>query len=193
MILNSVTMKNRLVLVVLVATMANMVARAQMLAGNVDALWLATLSPSIGAELVVGERTSLGLHGLLMTKPLGKDIKLKALQPEYRYYFSGRPMYREFIGIGAIAATYDITWSGKVYDGTAMGLGLTFGYVLPLKKRLNIDFHAGFGFIRYSHKEYFVGDQFDVDYVFDGEQRANAKGYYLLPTRIGVSISYIFR
>jgi hypothetical protein len=100
-------------------------------------------------------------------------------------------MFREFIGIGGIGAVYDITWSGKVYDGTALGLGLTFGYVLPLKKRLNIDFHAGFGFIHYKHKEYFVGDQYDADYIFDGEQRANASGYYLLPTRIGVSVSYI--
>ena len=41
------------------------------------------------------------------------------------------------------------------------------------------------------HKEYFVGDQYDADYIFDGEQRANASGYYLLPTRIGVSVSYM--
>ena len=103
------------------------------------------------------------------------------------------PMYKEFIGLGAIGATYDIKWAGKVYDGTGLGLGLTFGYVMPIKSRINIDFHAGFGFIFYKHKEYFNGDQYDADYIFDGEQRANASGYYLLPTRIGVSISYILK
>ena len=102
-------------------------------------------------------------------------------------------MYREFIGIGGIGTVYDITWKGKVYDGAALGLGLTFGYVLPITSRLNIDFHAGFGFVTYKQKEYFVGDQYDSDYVFDGEQRANATGYYLLPTRIGVSVSYVIR
>ena len=186
-------MMKRLLLAVVVATMWAAGARAQMLAVNVDGLWLATLTPNIGAELVVGERSTLGLHGLFATKPLGKDMKIKAIQPEYRYFFSGRPMYREFIGVGAIGATYDIKWAGKVYDGTALGMGLTFGYVLPIKSRLNIDFHAGFGFIHYKHKEYFEGDQYDADYVFDGEQKANASGYYLLPTRIGVSISYILR
>ena len=186
-------MMKRLLLAVAVAMMWTAGARAQMFAANIDGLWLATLTPNIGAELVVGERSTIGLNALFAIKPLGTDVKFTAVQPEYRYFFSGRPMYREFIGIGAIGASYDITWAGKVYDGTALGLGLTFGYVLPLKKRLNIDFHAGFGFIRYKHKEYFVGDQYDIDYVFDGEQRANASGYYLLPTRIGVSVSYILK
>ena len=184
-------MKKILLAVVVTVLVSVLPVRAQMVAANVDALWLATLTPNVGFELVVGERSTVSLNSLFAMKPLGKDIKITALQPEYRYYFSGRPMFREFIGIGGIGAVYDITWSGKVYDDTALGVGLTFGYVLPLKKRLNIDFHAGFGFIHYKHKEYFVGDQYDADYIFDGEQRANASGYYLLPTRIGVSVSYM--
>ena len=184
-------MMKRLLLTVVATVLSVVAVRAQMIAANVDGVWLATLSPNLGAELVVGERSTLGLNGLLMMKPWGKDVKVRMLQPEYRYYFSGRPMYHEFIGLGGIIGTYDITWKGKVYDGTAMGVGLTFGYVLPLTQRINIDFHAGFGLIFYKQKEYFVGDQYDVDYIFDGEQRANASGYYLLPTRIGVSVSYI--
>lgn len=168
-------------------------ARAQMIAANVDALWLATLSPNLGFELVVSERSTISLNGLIMSNPLGKEVKFYALQPEYRYYFSGRPMYREFIGVGAIGASYDMTWAGKVYDGTAIGAGLTFGYVLPLSRRLNVDFHAGFGLISYKQKEYFVGDQYDADYVIDNAQKANASGFYLLPTRIGISLTYILR
>ncbi len=183
----------RLILTIVASVVSVVAVRAQMLAANVDGLWLATLSPNLGAELVVGEHSTLGLHGIFASKPLGKDMKIRVLQPEYRYYFSGRPMYHEFIGIGGIGGTYNITWKDKVYDGTAFGLGMTFGYVLPLTQRINIDFHAGFGFIYYSQKEYFVGDQYDIDYIFDGEQRPNAKGYYLLPTRIGVSISYVIR
>jgi hypothetical protein len=173
--------------------LSTITAKAQMIAANVDALWLATLSPNLGFELVVGERSTISLNGMIMSKPLGKDVKLYALQPEYRYYFSGRPMYREFIGFGAIGGTYDITWSGKVYDGTAIGGGLTFGYVMPLTHRLNIDFHAGFGFVHYKQKEYFVGDQYDADYSVDNAQRTNAKGFYFIPTRIGVSLTYIIR
>lgn len=183
----------KIFLTIVWAALSTMAAKAQMIAANVDALWLATLSPNLGFELVVGERSTISLNGMMMSKPLGKDVKLYALQPEYRYYFSGRPMYHEFIGFGAIGGTYDITWSGKVYDGTAIGGGLTFGYVLPLTRRLNIDFHAGFGFVHYSQKEYFVGDQYDADYSVDNAQRTNAKGFYFIPTRIGVSLTYIIR
>ena len=48
-------MMKRLLLAVAVAMMWTAGARAQMLAANVDALWLATLTPNIGVELVVGE------------------------------------------------------------------------------------------------------------------------------------------
>lgn len=185
-------MKRRLLIIVWMALTIT-VARAQMISANMDALWLATMSPNLGFELVVSERSTISLNGLVMSKPLGKDVKFYGLQPEYRYYFSGRPMYHEFIGVGAVGATYDITWKGKVYDGTAMGAGLTFGYVLPLTRRLNVDFHAGFGFVYYKQKEYFEGDQYDVDYVIDNAQRANASGLLLLPTRIGVSLTYILR
>lgn len=98
-------MKKRVLVVVLTVLMSAATACAQKIAANVDALWLVTLSPNIGMELVVGERSSLSLNGLFATKPLGKDMKIYALQPEYRYYFSGRPMYKEFIGIGGIAGT----------------------------------------------------------------------------------------
>ena len=186
-------MMKRLIWTIVVAATGVVGARAQMIAASTDALWLATMSPNLGVELVVGERSTLGLNGLWTSKPLGKDNKIKALQPEYRYFFSGRPMFREFIGIGAIGALYDITWAGKVYDGTAIGAGLTFGYVLPLSRRLNIDFHAGFGMIFYRQKEYFTGDNYDKEYIIDGELSTNATGYYLLPTRIGISLSYILK
>jgi len=115
------------------------------------------------------------------------------VKPEYRYYFSGRPMYRQFVGIGGVGASYDITWKGKVYNGSALGLGITFGYVFPITHRLNIDCHAGFGAIYYKHKEYFEKDNYDLDYSVGGVQRTNAEGYTLLPTRIGVSVTYILK
>ncbi|MBO5186838.1 MAG: DUF3575 domain-containing protein [Prevotella sp.] len=167
--------------------------KAQIVAVNTDLLMDLAQTPSFGAELVIGERSTIGLNALYNKNPWGKTMRVLGVQPEYRHYFSGRPMYREFIGLGGLIATYDITWAGKVYEGLGMGLGLTFGYVFPLTKRINLDCHAGFGLMAYNHKEYYVGDKYDTDYSIDGEQRTNAKGYYILPTRIGVSITYIIK
>ena len=137
-------MKKKLLMTLMLSTLWCVATRAQMIAANIDALWLATLSPSIGLEMVVGERSTIGLNGLFVNKPYGNNIKLIEVQPEYRYYFSGRPMFREFIGIGAIGGTHNIEWKGKIYDGTNFGLGLIFGYVMSIGKRVNVDFNAGF-------------------------------------------------
>ena len=116
-------MKKKLLMTLVLSTFWCVATRAQMIAANIDALWAAMMSPSVGLEMVVGERSTVGLNGLLVHKPYGQNIKMMQLQPEYRYYFSGRPMFREFIGVGAIGGTHNITWKGKVYDGMNMGLG----------------------------------------------------------------------
>lgn len=165
--------------------------RAQKLAVQTDALWDLGMFPNLGAEITTGERTTVGLSLLGGYKPYGKDLKMLVAQPEWRYYFSGRPMNKFFFGVGGIAGFYDITTGGKTYDGTCYGAGLTMGYVHKLGSRLNIDFHAGFGLVAYSRKEYYVGDAYDRDYTIGGENKTNATGYYLIPTRIGVSVTYM--
>ncbi len=181
------------ILLTIAILMASVGMKAQMMAINTDVAMDILMTPNLGFELVTGERTTLGMHVFGNKNPWGKDITMIGAQPEFRYFFSGRPMHREFIGFGAIGTIYDITWAGKVYDGIAIGAGITFGYVMSLSSRLNIDFHAGFGAVAYKHKEYFVDDNYDIDYSIDGVERTNAQGYHLVPTRIGVSLTYIFK
>lgn len=182
--------KSILVVILTVLSIAKM--DAQMIAVRNNVVYDATMTPNIGVELVVGERKTISVDLMGNYKPLGKDMKMIFIQPEYRYYFSGRPMFKHFIGLGLIGGNYDITWKGKVYDGVAAGAGLTFGYVKKITSRFNIDFHAGFGAIAYKQKEYYVGDFYDQDYT-EGNNRTNAKGYTLLPTNIGVSLTYILK
>lgn len=173
--------------------MASAGVKAQMLAVSTDALHDVLMMPSLGVEMVTGERTTLGLNAFGGYHPWGNQSRMVSVQPEFRYFFSGRPMSREFVGIGAIGSLYDVTWSGKVYEGEAAGLGITFGYVLSLTHRLNLDFHAGFGVIVYQQKEYFVGDFYDTDFSKGGWLETNAHGYAVLPTRFGISLSYILK
>ncbi|MGN0069568.1 MAG: DUF3575 domain-containing protein [Prevotella sp.] len=166
---------------------------AQMLSVKNNLLYDVTMTPNLGFELVVGEHTTIAANLMGNSKPLGKDVKMLAFQPEYRYYFSGRPMFKHFVGLGAIAGSYDITWKGKIYDGISCGAGLVFGYVHKLNKRLNLDFHAGFGAVAYKQKEYFEGDNYDGDFSVNGEVKSNASGYTLIPTDIGISLTYILK
>ena len=165
----------RRLLSLLVGCAAALPLPAQKLAAGVDALWLATGMANIGAEMTVGRASTLSLYFMGISHPwVNTDMKGIALQPEWRYYLSGRPMYHHFIGIGAITGTYNFKFNNKLYNGSAAGLGLTFGYVLPISARLNIDLHAGYGLIH-------------------AQDRERGKHNYMLPTRMGVTVSYIFR
>lgn len=182
----------RLLLTILLTTVM-MGTRAQMLAVSTELTSDVMLAPSIGLELVTANHSTVSLNALWGQKILGKPYRVVALQPEYRYYFSGRPMSQWFVGVGGIITSYDIHTRGKVYDGYAGGVGVTFGYVWNLTERLNLDLHSSLGTVFYKQKEYYEQDNYDTDYLIDGQQRTNARGYYLMPTRIGISISYIIK
>jgi len=180
-------------LIVFLLTITQLPLFAQKVAVGSNVLMDALMIPNLGVDVVVGERSVAGVHGFGTYRPWGKDVRLLGVQPEYRYFFSGRPMNSFFVGAGGLAISYDITWSGKVYDGYAVGGGLTFGYVMPLSHRVNLEFHSGFGAIFYFHKEYFEGDFYDTDFATAGRIRTNAQGYTLLPTSFGVSLTYILK
>ena len=167
--------------------------KAQMLAVNTDIAFDALMAPNIGLEMTTGERSTVGVSVIYANKPYYKSAKFTLIQPEWRFYFSGRPMHSHFVGLCALGGTYDFTYKGKVRDGYGAGLGLTFGYVWNITKRLNLDIHGGVGCIAYKQKEYDDGDYYNEEYTVEGNVKANAHGYYILPTKIGLSLSYILK
>lgn len=165
---------------------------AQQVAVKTNGLMLLTGLPNLGCEFVTGEHTSVDMTLFGGYKPYGKNIKIIGVQPELRYWFNGRPMVREYLGIAALGTTYDIQWGENIYKGDAFGLGVTMGYSLILNKRWNVEFYAGFGAVYFRQKQYYTHDNFE-DYEANNVGKANAYGYKLLPTKLGVSISYIIK
>lgn len=168
------------------------VAKAQIVAVNTDLAMDACLAPNLGVEFGLNAKSSLSVNALHGSHAFFSDIKMTAVQPEWRFYFSGRPMYRHFVGIGAVAASYESHIDKKVYNGDGVGLGVTFGYVLPLTSHLNIDFHAGCGLFAYRQKEYFEKKGFD-EFMDGDKETTNAHGSHIIPTRIGVALHYIIK
>lgn len=163
-------------------------SEAQQIAVKTDALkWLA-LTPNAGVEIVTGEHGSVDLSLFGHSNPYGLASKMFSFQPEYRYWFNGRPMIREYIGAAALLTTYDSTFARRVYNGDAAGLGITGGYIFSLGKRWNLDLSAGFGVLYFHQKQYYINDNYD-----DFFAEANAWGYKLFPVRIGVTFSYIIK
>ena len=177
-----------LILILLVGHFVGM--RAQTFAVNSNILMMSAQTYNLGAEITVGNHTTLGLSVFGNNKPyFHKDMRTIGVLPEFKYYFGGRPMYHHYVGLGLLAADYSITWGNKKYDGTAWGGGMTFGYVVSLSKRWNLDFHAGVGAIFSHHKEFMVdGSELLLD------DNTQAKGgfweYRILPTNMGITLSY---
>ena len=162
------------IFLILVMTLGVFVSRAQQISVNTDVTMLMMQIYNAGAEMTIGNRSTLGLSVLGTKNPyIKKDMKLVAIQPEYRYYFD-----------------YNFVQKGKRYDGYALGDGLTFGYVFALTNNLNVDLHAGFGLVRTSYtKTYLDGSAIYVN----GTTRPTEAGFVgmrLIPTKIGVSLSY---
>ena len=159
---------------------------AQQVAVKTNALMWTMMTPNLGCEVVVGEHSSLDLSAFGHSKPYGLDSKVLAFQPEYRYWFNGRPMIREYVGVSAMVATYDMMMNRYVYDGNAFSIGLTGGYSFLLGTNWRFELCGGFSLLFFKQNQYFATDEFSVD-------RANSSGYKLFPAKLGVSFTYIIR
>lgn len=165
---------------------------AQKIAVKTDALLLGTMTPNLGGELIVGERTSVCLTAFGNNKPWGKDIKMMGIVPELRYWFNGRPLIRQYIGIAALGTHYDITWKEDMYQGDALGAGISFGHVWRLGRRIAVECYASCGAVYFKHKHYNVNDNFE-DYEQFEDAHNNVTGIKIMPTKIGISFTYIIK
>ena len=160
-------------------------AAAQRIAVKSNVLYLAAGTPDVGAELVIGERTSLSLsvsgthNPYWRDKSLGEEVSTRfiALQPELRYWFNGRPLTRFYAGVSMIASAYDYPFRGTLYQGNALGAGLTAGYAFNLTRRLDLELSTGAGLLFFRSKR-------EEDF---------SKGYMLCPQKLGVTLVYIIK
>lgn len=164
-------------------------ASAQQVGLKTNALMWAALTPNLGCEFVIHDHSSLDISAFGHYKPFGLQSQFLAVQPEYRYWFNGRPMVREYVGVSAMAATYDITTKKHVYDGIAASVGVTGGYAFLIGKHWRFELCAGLSLLFFNQKQYFIND----DYYVDDMVPANAWGYKLFPAKLGASFTYIIR
>ena len=178
----------RYLLVFLIISFLCIRLNAQLIALKTDALLDCAMTPNLNVEMVIAEKSSINASVFGNYKPWGQKIKMIGLMPEYRFWFNGRPMTREFIGVALLAANYDITWAKEVYNGDAVGIGFTFGYTFRLSTYWNLECYGCFGAVYYDQKHYYTKD----NYENFGTQR-NSFGYALIPFKLGVSFSYIIK
>lgn len=126
-------------------------------------LYDAVLVPNVGLELDLGKRWSLlgsWAYAWWHTdrkhyywRLYGGDLELRRYWGKYQgtRLFSGHHM-----GLYAGLVTYDFELGGRGYLGEHWSYygGISYGYSLPIGRRLNLDFSLGLGYLGGRYKEY---------------------------------------
>lgn len=191
--------KRRLKLIVasLILAFANLsTSTAQTLALKTNALYLATTTPNIGAEVSLGKKHTAQLfYGLNPWKwNDGKSTRHWLLMPEYRYWFC-QSFNGWFVGVHAMGGEFNLAdldlpfgleddLADRRYEGWYVGGGVTAGYQWPLSKHWNLEASMGVGYDYINLDKYRCGDC--------GEKMESTHKNYIGPTKFCLSIMYLF-
>lgn len=161
-------------------------AAGQRIAVKANALsWLVT-SPDIGAELVIGEKTSIGLS--VFGQPFWKDYSFVAVQPEFRYWFNGRPLTRAYVGVSSFFTSYNMhmNLASRYHEGDGLAMGLSGGYVFNLGRRWGFEISGGTALFLYRQKSYSEADKAN-----GVTSQPLEWGYSIIPSKLAATFIFI--
>ena len=150
------------------------------------------MTPNIGVEFHLGRNWSVGANwAYAWWKNDNKAFYWRVYGGELdvRKYFGKqaqeRPLSGHHVGIYGQGLTYDFDL-GKtgILSQLSYGVGLEYGYSLPVAKALNIDFGIGFGYLGGEYKVY---DPMDGCYVW----RETRQRHWFGPTRAEISLVWL--
>lgn len=158
---------------------------AQKLSLKTNTLTWATLSPNIGAEVIVSSHISVNGH--VTFHPFNfKDqpFRFVILQPEVRYWL-GRPCSRHFIGITGFYMDNDIVWKDTQYRGDGFAAGASYGYNWVLSSHWNLEASIGAGMM--------YARQFKYEAGTTRPENVNYKKWLPVPMKCSLSFVYIIK
>lgn len=156
-------------------------------------LYDALLLPSGGAEVYIGGGFAVaGSWTFGWKRHYSKDmsIAVRAGEVEFRQYFGGYAKRRVLSGhhIGVYGTMFAYDFEKKRYGymvnnskSWACGAGLSYGYSMPIGKRLNLDFGIGVGYVKAKYEKY---EHIDACHV----KVKNDTWKYTGPTRAEVTL-----
>lgn len=162
-------------------------AAAQRVSLKTNALYWATASPNIGAELRINRHITFNFEALYNKLHIGSTrTRAEIFNPEMRYWLSARPQAGHFIGIIGAMANYDITHNGTRHNGDALGAGLSYGYSFVLGRHWSLETTVGAGLLARHEKRYGTDGQQQIE-------QGTHTIYNFAPLKAGVTFVYIIK
>ncbi len=158
-----------------------------------NAAAVAALITNIGIEVKLAPRWSLDIMGAYSPYNMivkDRKIRLFGVRPEVRFWW-GEPMKKgHFLGLHGFTSAFNVQVGDKARyqdpNHALWGVGLAYGYALPLgkKERWGVEFTIGLGYARVKYDKY--------DGAINGKFIERKTVNYFGPTRLGVNFSYRF-
>lgn len=162
---------------------------SQLLSVKTNLLNWGVCAPNLSLELVTGERHSFAVSGSYQSTLYKKDFGGWMLMPEYRFWLSGRPLTRTYLGIAAFGGNYHdesgLIQKGKAQLGSYAGMGVTGGYSFYLGKRWNLELTAGVGLAVVHRKLYRLEETRPESF--------EPLSIHVIPVNLGVTFGYIIK
>lgn len=126
--------------------------------------WLAA-TPNAGIEMFWRRSWSLSIEGVYASWLFDQKQKfyhLAAVSSELRYWFRKDGRFNgHHIGAALYLGQYDMQFGQTGEQTDFMGMGITYGYSLPVNQHFNVEFGIGLGCIRRDYIQYEVlGNEF---------------------------------
>ena len=156
-------------------------------------LYDALLVPNGGLEIYLGKNWSIDAYWMYAWwksdrvhnywRIYGGDVELRKWLGSAA---KRKPLTGHHIGAYAQIVTYDFELGVRGYlaDRWSYAAGMSYGYSLPVAKRLNIDFSIGLGYMGGEYKEYLPQDG---HYVWQSTKRR----HWLGPTKAEISLVWL--
>ena len=156
-------------------------------------LYDALLVPNGGLEIYLGKNWSIDAYWMYAWwksdrvhnywRTYGGDVELRKWLGSAT---KRKPLIGHHIGAYAQIVTYDFELGGRGYlaDRWSYAAGVSYGYSLPVAKRLNIDFSIGLGYMGGEYKEYLPQDG---HYVWQSTKRR----HWIGPTKAEISLVWL--
>lgn len=146
---------------------------------------------NIGVEIPIGDQFSVDVPFTYSPYTLARRWKLRVmgLQPEFRWWLNEQ-MNGHFVGVHAHAAYFNVAvnkktrYQDKNGDTPLWGMGVSYGYAMPLCERWGMEFTLGAGYARIAY------DKFNN--VPNGAEYASKTKNYWGITRAGATLIYKF-
>lgn len=159
----------------------------------------ATFTPNIGFELGLGNKSSLDFSASFNpwkregTPDDNKKISHAIVRAEYRWwlcerynghFFGAHAYYTNFNISGYKVPLVDFEKENR-YQGYGFGVGVSYGYHLPLAKRWGLEFNLGLGAAWLNYERY--------NCRICSEVEESKSKLYIGPTRAGITLVFLIK